>query len=396
MRALVSMMGLLLGGCGVGPEDLFNFRGLVSSSGQPVRENPIELARGKPIATGTSSRCAPTKTLATSSTDAQGRFRFEQFRAEVDPNEATTGLPACVRLAAELEGASSWIDLGDFGPTTDVGTLDVWRPEVGLTGDTGDGGLVLAFDPQPPVPESLARRVRASLVAVAGDGLLWDAVFALDDAGVARIERAIPAQWLEDREATLRLEAEAVGSVITSRPLDPTLSLATSISRLARFGALTDTGLELSGGLRPPSRGAACPSVGSPCPLTDGALTWVPLDGGTVIELTLEAPTEVRKVALRSRRYLEVADGSPHLSLDVISLVGVETGDVRVLAGFDADAGMVGPLGEGVEAYGAPPFFGRDGYFLLEVHPPLPAQRRFKLVFALPLEHLAEVSLFDR
>jgi hypothetical protein len=225
---------------------------------------------------------------------------------------------------------------------------------------------------------------------VVDGGVFWDAVLELSDAGVTRLRQRIPPQWLEDRVATLRLEAATVGAVTIAPVLNPTIGLSGPTSRLARFGALVDTGLELAGQLTPVSRGASCAGLATPCPLTDGELGPIALDGGTVIELQLAAPAVVRKVALRSLSYAAT------MKLNFIVLIDVDTGERRVIAGLGADGGLVGPPGDGLQSYGMPLFSELDGFLLLDVDPPLPPGDRYQLLFAVPIQHIAEVSLFDR
>ena len=394
MRSISLAMMLALAGCAESPEDLFHLHGLVSSSGAPLGGQRVNLGRGRPRGTMFSSPCLSTKDVEAGTTDQVGQFSFELFRAEVESPEASFGGSACLRVSTDVDGASSWVDVENERDTrnTDLGALAAWHPAASLTTEPSDGGLVLGFEPQPPVPDCLARRVRARL-AVDG-GVWWEAIFELTDAGAARIDQAIPPQWLEDRHATLHLEAAAVGSVTVTRSLSATLDLAPTGSRPARFGALTEAVLEVDGRLRPMSRGAACPAIGSPCPLTDGDPALVFLDGGNAIGIELDAPAVVRTVAVRSLSYL--ATEAWKLKFNFILHVQPDTGERRMIAGIGLDGGLVGPPGQGLESYGMPLFFELDGSLLLEVSPPLPAGARYQLVFAQPIDHLAEVSLFDR
>lgn len=395
VRLSVVTMMVGLAGCGVAPEDLFHLRGRVVAQGaaetKPEPGLRVALGRGRPRGKLFSAPCVTTKDVGASVTDEVGQFAFELFRAELELPEASADGAACLRLGAEVDGVSTWVDVENERQTrnTELGTLWVWRPDASLSEGPSDAGLVLGFETPPAVPDCVAQRVRATF-GVDG-GVWWDAVFELTDAGTGRVAQAIPPQWLEDRKGTLRLEAGAVGSVMVAQSLGLTLDLEPTRARLARFGALAETRVELEGQLTPQSRGAACPGFPSPCPLTDGDPSPVSMDGGTVIELELAAPAVVRTVVVRALRYVPMP-----LKLSFLQLVDRESGERRMIAGFGADGGLVGPPGEGLPTYGMPLFSELDGHLLLGVDPPLPASARYQLVFALPVEQLAEVSLFGR
>jgi hypothetical protein len=64
--------------------------------------------------------------------------------------------------------------------------------------------------------------------------------------------------------------------------------------------ALSGERLPLTGTRVPLSRGLACPSLGTPCPLTDGDLTAADAGGAQALTLTLPTPTPLSAVVVRA------------------------------------------------------------------------------------------------
>ena len=400
MRACVLAMVVLLWGCGVSPEDLFEFNGLVTSAGRPLTGQVVEVRRDSSSDLGalgyrwSTLPCPGAKTLATTATDALGRFNVELFRAQVEPpgDQGFVSGSYCLRFTTDAEGTSSWVDVRPGSQQNELGALRLWRPDARLEGAMFDGGALLSFDPPPSAPQSADARVRVSLVAA--DGVWWDAVIDLTDAGVSRVKTELAPEWVEDRPVSVRLEAGAMGWESDYQQL-----IMSTSSNPVRFGQLAQTGLALAGAEAPPSRGASCLALGSPCPLTDGSPAPVMLDGGTVVELELVSPMVVRKVWVRGRRYVPLDVGgagpTPTWWYDGIYLIELETGEGRMLTAIDVDGGTPGPADPGMGPFQVPLFLELDGYFVLDVPEPLPPGRRYELIFGQPLESLAEVSLFD-
>jgi len=390
-------MALFLG-CGVSPEDLFEFNGVVTSAGQALTGQRVEVKRDAAIPLDVNARwwtalpCSGEKTLATTTTDGTGQFNVELFRAQIEPpsDVVLTSGSYCLRFITEAEGTSSWVDVRPGSQQNELGTLQIWRPDARLEGASPDGGFLLSFDAPPPVVESVDSKVRVSLVSA--EGVWWDSVIDLADAGVTRVTTELAPEWLEDRQVSVRLEAATMGWEVSPQ------QLFMPSSDSARFGQLASTGFMLAGSASPPSRGASCAAIGSPCPLTDGSPAPVAMDGGTVIELELGSPMVVRRVGVRGRRYVPIHVGGtgvyplPTYSYDALTLTQLETGETRLLSAIDADGGLPE---QGPSLFGASLFLELDGYFVLDVREPLLPGQRFRLSFTQPLDSLAEVSLLD-
>lgn len=379
MRTRLALALLWLAAC-QSPEDLFELRGSVArADGTPARGQQVSLSR---MAHDWLGGCRDgRKAVSTTSADDGGAFGFELFRIQVQPDLSGAGGPECLRFEADLEGARSWVDVAPTSQQVMLGRLRPWEPQAQVDVDAG----TLTFAPPllAPGTEEYAAHARVSL-AVA-EGVLWTQELDFADAG-AQFTAPFPAVLLEGRAATLTLEARQ-GVAIVAQPGAQLVRFDTQ----AELGNVPAAGGTASGGAPPPSRGAACPAVGTPCPLTDGLVGAVPLNDDRVT-LELAAPLVVRRVVVRG--------ASPDVWPGTLVLRDAVSGEERTL-GTPVIPGVVGGgsywlapdggLGGYLISYF--PDAGVGAFFAAEVDPPLPAARRYEVIFPQPLTALAELSL---
>jgi len=382
MRARLAVVLLWVAAC-QSPEDIFEFRGtVVAADGAPVPGQTVSLARASGHDFG---GCAGgLKPISSTTTDGGGRFGFDLFRVQVQNDlGGLSGGYQCLRFDTTIAGARSWVDVTPFVQQVPLGTLRPWEPRVQL--DAADGGT-LSFAPPLVDPEVQQALARALVTVAVPEGVLWQQELDFTDAGT-QFTTPFPSALLEDRQATLKLESRRNVS-ITAQPNAQLVRFDTN----ATLGSLAAADAAASGGVTPASRGAACPAIATPCPLTDGLMTAVPLSLDRVT-LGLAAPAVVRQVVVRG--------ASPDIWPGTLVLRDPVSKEQRTLGmpvALAAGGGLIWFLPDGGPGGYLLSFFadgGVGGFFAEQVDPPLPASSQYEVVFSQPTTSLAEISLFE-
>lgn len=308
----ISMSVIALGSGCFNPDDIFPIHGQVVSA-RGAEGLTVELLRAQE--TGFAGQCDDAKPFKTTTTDADGNFTFEVFRAQ-SMSLGGTG-QFCFRVRVEFpSGTVDTADLGGVFSELWLGKLRDWEPNARL-----ENGA-LEFAPVYPVGEA----------DDAGNTLAHRAEFLTSDGGLA---------WVLD---DLFLETVNVGEPsLVRRPMtfdarhaeDFSGELVLSATSSERFGdgfgplasfSVTTVNIVASqrvpvvGASVPLSRDAGCPGLTRPCRLTDGDLTPSTLSGRQAVTLELADEQLVSSVVLR-----EVESGAP----------------IVVAVFFDADGGTV-------------------------------------------------------
>lgn len=312
-RGLLALL-IALSGC-LNPDDIFPLRGRVDSV-DGLAGLTVELLRD-PKESKRSARCDGARPFKTTTTDAEGNFSFDVFRAEV---ESVSHLGEfCFRVQAQFpSGARAWTDLSGIKQEVTLATLRDWH-----SGLFVDGG-VLQFSPPLPLAEAKDAGViishRAQFETTTGE-LAWQADDDFSPVGGPRIERR--ALEFDSRRAEAFSGAVKLTALVFE-PVPPSnLRPFRNAGSWPLWLSAADT-LAVSGGPISLSRGLPCPDVGTPCPLTDGLLTSIDLGGRRSLSFELQDATAVSAIVVRGLQ----AQGP---------MVGV--------ALFDADGGQVQEVG---------------------------------------------------
>lgn len=214
MRTLIITL-LVFSAC-ANPDDIFPVTGRVESS-SGIDGVTIHILRQTQMGAGFGNFChfEGVSPFAETTTDAQGAYGFEVFRAQAQ--SLTNFTPYCFRVRAVFpSGAESHVDLEQINDRVQVPALRDWVPNPRLEGDE------LRFT---PLLEDLGVDLRAeryvlhrSSFHIANDVTMWradDVVIA--DAGtdgtdlqLARTPLSYPPEVFEDFAGTLRLEGRIV------------------------------------------------------------------------------------------------------------------------------------------------------------------------------------------
>ena len=284
LRARVLLL-LVLSGC-FNPDDIFPLHGSVTSP-DPVVGQPVRLLRDAVI--DGHSRCDEATAFKELAVDETGTFSFDVFRAQA---QQLTGFGQfCFRAQTQFPSQSSAFSDLRLDAEITLPPFPDWRAQ-----PRREEGVV-RFEPMAPLPAE---------ETLEGDQLVHRAQLVTDDGGTAWVmdDRFISPETglllrspmslddfaLEDFSGAVRLEGQ----------------LATVSADLGPFGGSSSTlearsgeRLALVGNRVPVSRGLACPTLGTPCPLTDGDLTSADAGLAQALTLTLASPAPLSAVVVR-------------------------------------------------------------------------------------------------
>ena len=284
---MVLLLLLLLSSSGCfNPDDIFPVHGSVTSV-DPVAGQPIRLLRDAVI--DGRSRCDLATAFKEAAADEAGNFSFDVFRAQA---QKLTGFGQfCFRVETEFPSQSSVFSDLHLDTETSLIPFPDWR--AGLRREDG----VLHFEPLAPLPaeetpEGDQLVHRAEWLTTDG-GTAWvvdDRFLSSEDGTLSRTPMALDDYALEDFSGVVRLH----GQLVSVQP-----SLGSFFGSSSDIEAQSGETLALTGTRVPFSRGLACPTLGTPCPLTDGDLTPADAGGAAVLTLTLPSPTLLSAIVVR-------------------------------------------------------------------------------------------------
>lgn len=374
---------LLLPAC-FNPDDILVVSGSLSSP-DPVAGQVVRLLRD-PLANN-GPGCAEAKLFKETTADEAGNFSFDVFRAQA--MKLTGGGFFCFRVETSFpSGSTVFSDLQALTGADKLPPFPDWRAHPTRV----DG--VLRFEPLAPLPaeellfEGDQLVHRAEWISEDG-GLAWvmdDRVMAFltGAGGIApvRVPMVLDDYALEDFSGTVSLRGQLT---IMEEGTGPFGSGATTLE--ARSG---DT-LQLTGGRVPLSRGLDCPGRGTPCPLTDGALTAVDAGMALPIVFTLAAPASLSAVVVRG--------AETDATLMAVQLIGVDGGSLPLVQHFfptslwnaNAPVQTRRPQRDGGFEF-APAVEPRFASITFDAGVPI---REVRVGFASALERLSELSIFE-
>lgn len=274
MRALlVSLAGLAASGC-FNPDDIFPVEGDVSSI-DGVQGLTVELWRSPPASQVNGTTCVDAVPFKTTVTDERGHYRFDVFRAQAQ-GLSRRSLNCFVVRVAFPSGAAARVDVPALNGHSTMPLLRDWRSHLGL-----DAG-VARFDSPVPVPadddDSGVSLDHVLRFVTTDGGMAWkkgDRFPKLDlGGGTERLPITLGPRELEDFEGALELEANLYEP--PPEPVTGPVNLFDSNSFPVVLTAAER--VAITPGAPADSRGLACPSIATPCPLTDGALAPVDLE----------------------------------------------------------------------------------------------------------------------
>lgn len=272
------------------PDDIFPIHGQVVSP-RGVEGLTVELLRAQQASfTG---ECDEAKEFKTTTTDAEGKFTFEVFRAQTTSLSQQGAFCFRVRVAFP-SGTVDISDLSGIFSETQLGTFRDWEPNARV--ENGE----VKFDAVYPVGQA----------DDAGDTLAHRAELQTSDGGVAWVfddlflttvgteTTLVRRPMLFDSRHAEDFSGELVFSALVSERFDEGFGpLASASFTLVRMQAAQR--IPVTGTTVPFSRDAGCPTITRPCTLTDGELTSASLGSRQSVTLELGAPQLVSSVVLR-------------------------------------------------------------------------------------------------
>ena len=383
-RLALGLISVVISGC-FNPDDLFPVHGRVVSV-DGVEGLTVEVLRDSNTTLGAPT-CEQGTPFKTTTTDAEGKFSFDLFRAQTQ-SLSGRGLH-CFRVRVTFpSGATARTDLPAIGGEVNLPDFTDWRAAPRL-----EAGLV-RFTPVRDLAEAedAGQRISHRLeFLIADGGLAWRAEDQVVDptgqiSGLFTQQLRFDEARLEDFSGQLRLSALVPG-VRSEAPVFGEDSSSVWLEAAEK--------VSLTGTKAPLSRGLPCDSVATPCPLTDGDLAQVEL--GVRQSLSLEFRTEVDAgtLVLRGLQTLSPTFGVQFYGADggrvwANSLAGV-VDELNVFAPFgllETSNVAVRPLGDGGLTLGDVP----ARYVAVPVAPLAPVTR-IVLRFPAGVQELAEVSV---
>ncbi|MFT3712188.1 MAG: hypothetical protein QM817_31475 [Archangium sp.] len=304
-RALL-MFSLLAAGC-FNPDDIFPIHGqVVSANG--VEGLTVEMLRAE--SADFSGACdGEFRAFKTTTTDADGAFLFEVFRAQTQ-SLSQQGL-FCFKVRVTFaSGTVAETDLIGIANETQLATFFDWVPDARL--ENGLLSLTPVYDVNSVDGGTLTQR--ADFESSDG-GLFWevDDVY-FDTFTMEPVTRPMEFSELHAEDFTGELSFSAVAGQRMGSGTSPFDGLTFNAVRLTASQKIPVVGTRTA-----LSRGAACGSLGTPCPLTDGVAE--PFDLGSRMSVSIELPTPQR---VQSVVFRELEVGAP----------------IIVAQFFDADGGL--------------------------------------------------------
>ncbi|MBL8912610.1 MAG: hypothetical protein JNM17_18095 [Archangium sp.] len=290
MRRALIFMSVLAAGC-FNPDDIFPIHGQVVSP-QGVEGLTVELLRATD--TGFNGSCEDAKAFKTTTTDAEGKFTFEVFRAQSMKLGGSGQFCFRARVAFP-SGTVASTDVGGIFTEMTLSKFHDWEPNARL--ENGE----LKFSPLFAVEDA----------EDAGDTLSHRAEFTTSDGGLAWVADDLFTEFGDGMSpppvtrAPMKFDARQVedfsGELVFSAAFSERLG-----EEFGPFGSFNSTTVNVVAAQRLPvmgttvplSRDAGCPPA-RPCPLTDGALAVADLGSRNAVTLELPAPVLVSSVVLR-------------------------------------------------------------------------------------------------
>lgn len=328
------------------PEDVFVLRGQLLENGKPRPQREVRLLRD---ASARFNTCSPMQLLETTTTDAEGNYRFRLLRQQFEHR-----LLGNRHFRVESTATNGWVSSWQFRfPGADV-ELPVLPVSISSTTGLASSGLLVT----PTITET-----------VVDDQIAWRTEFSFANA--------------EDRDATSRTVVRAYK---TLEVLPDSIRDPQPVELQLRIETLP---VRATPGEAPISRGLACaaPNAGKACLLTDGRFLPVRLEDGT--------------------RSLSFDFGEQPLVPRELSARGLITGDrrasfVRIERGFAAGTDWSPYLTERLPPSASLSFLDcteRGEFFTVTLDgPQAPQWTRMRLSFlddareVLPIVQLSEVS----
>lgn len=278
MRRLWFFSAVIIAGC-LNPDDILPIKGTVDGA-----DRPLQLSRGLNPEGG---ECTDWKRLKEGTSNADGSFVFDVFRAQA--MNLSTFDPFCFLVETTYDNGthvSSTIE-ALFGELKLL-HFPAWTPAL-----RREGGFV-RFEP-------LAQRDETQVVlhtveAKRGEQTVWRAVdLGLGGLSFEPMPRALPDDPRIYDEFGGELSVSGRYFPMPMQSMGPIESLPAPEVKATSPELLT-----LSATQVPPSRGATCEGLPTPCGLTDGQMTGVPLDGAMSLTVNLSPPSMPSLVVLRA------------------------------------------------------------------------------------------------
>jgi hypothetical protein len=309
MRALALVSLVVLGGC-FNPDDIFPLKGTVESVA-PVEGQVVRLLRSTTAGNFGPCTGSDAKPFKETVAAADGRYSFDVFRAQAQ--SLTNFSSSCFRVEATFASGSQAWSAFTLSGETEVAPLRDWRAHPRVEAD------VLVLDPPFPYPmaamdpsEQVTTLDLRGQLFTADGGLVWqvdDQLIPLDGGAAERVPMPLEGYALEDFASSVKATA-----FINEPRMSGVLSFGDSV-----FSTTLVAGepLVLQGTKTPVSRGAACSSVTTPCPLTDGELTVVEVDFREALTIDWGEDKPVSALVLRG-----VETGLPGLQVTFTQVDG--------------------------------------------------------------------------
>lgn len=406
MRArlwLISAVAVLISGC-FNPDDIFPVHGTVTSP-DGVQGVTVELLRAATADFGGPS-CDDAVPFKTTTTNADGAFNFDLFRAQTQSLSARGLFCFRVRVAFP-SGAKAWVDLTGINGEVSLQPLQDWRADPRV--ESGEfhftpavSDLAEREDAGTPVGHRLELRLDDGGVAWRAEDhvQLGLAPVSLPDGGLdlqptgesqfTLVPLRFDARLVEDADVTARLLSLVPAAPVSELgPLQggDSFPVWLEAAEHPRFPART----------APPSRGSTCAS--STCRLSDGALD--PVDQRLAQSVTLQLPAEVADAGYLVLR--ELSASTPVFSVKFLGADGGVVAQTTTLTGVVDEGLFIAPFTM-LDAFSFTPRKpDRDaGVLVLDVPPrwvavpvaPLAPVKSVTLSFASGVSSLAEISLW--
>lgn len=324
-RLALALIAALISGC-FNPDDIFPVHGSVASP-DGVEGVTVELLRDSSTTLGAPT-CEQGTPFKTTTTDAEGKFSFDLFRAQTQ-SLSGRGLH-CFRVQVKFpSGATARADLPAIGGELTVPGFTDWRASPRL--EAGEFRFTPVTDLAEAEDAGQLIGHRLDFVTMDG-GLAFRAEDVIADLGgqFQRQPLRFGAEAIEDFAGALHLTA-LVPAVREEGVSFRGESVAVWLEAAEK--------LPIAGTALPQSRGLPCPSVAQPCPLTDGQLEPVELLVRQSVSLDFPGEIDAGALVLRGLQTL-----SPTFAVQFFASDGGRV-QARSLAGVTDEVNFLAPLG---------------------------------------------------